>query len=150
MGEEEVLIEGGQVEVEAEEVEEVVGTKCQFSYPATSAVNDDQVDLAVDDVKKMPKRRKTFRRSQKRGGDRKLGDGGDGGGSATKHMAEGWQDNQEHDNQIKARGEGGAHVQSMMRCDDETGTKNKQQPTITLNRPLRYYYHPIAGASSRF
>ena len=53
-------------------------TKCQSSYPATSAVNDDQVDLAVDDVKKMPKRRKTFGRSQKRGGDRKLGDGGEG------------------------------------------------------------------------
>ena len=27
------------MEVEAEEVEEVVGTKCQSSYPATSAVN---------------------------------------------------------------------------------------------------------------
>ena len=54
-------------------------TKCQSSYPATSAINDDdQVDLAVDDVKKMPKRRKTFGRSQKRGGDRKLGDGGEG------------------------------------------------------------------------
>ena len=49
--------------------------KCQSSYPA---VNDDQVDLAVNDVKKMPKRRKTFGRSQKRGGDRKLGDGGEG------------------------------------------------------------------------
>ena len=53
-------------------------TKCQSSYPAASAVNDDQVDLAVDDVKKMPKRRKTFGRSQKRGGNRKLGDGGEG------------------------------------------------------------------------
>ena len=123
-------------------------TKCQSSSPATSAVNDDQVDLAFDDdsgsidstspifiaghvdfamesitavdnaeaddddvidvpdfetttapvdgdhyeatatappiaesttaVKKMPKRRKTFGSSQKRGGNRKLGDGGEG------------------------------------------------------------------------
>ncbi len=122
------MIEGWQVEVEAEEVEEVVGvdlsvevpkiyeepescgsaadfllgvemerdplgreevevdvlmavetdllfnhndsTKCQSSYTATSAVNDDQVDLAVNDVKKMQKRRKTFGGSQKSGGDR--------------------------------------------------------------------------------
>jgi len=36
------------------------------------------VDLAVNDVKKMPKGRKTFGGSQKRGGNRKLGDGGEG------------------------------------------------------------------------
>ena len=41
-------------------------------------------------------------------------------------------------------------MQSMMRCDDETGTKNTQQPTITLNQPLQYYYRPIAGSSSQF
>ena len=40
-------------------------------------VDDDQVDN-VKFVKKMPKRRKIYGRSEKRGGDRKLGDGGEG------------------------------------------------------------------------
>jgi hypothetical protein len=40
-------------------------------------VDDDQVD-DVKFVKKMPKRRKIYGRSENRGGDRKLGDGGEG------------------------------------------------------------------------
>jgi hypothetical protein len=40
-------------------------------------VDDDQVD-DVKFVKKMPKRMKIYRRSEKRGGARKLGDGGEG------------------------------------------------------------------------
>jgi hypothetical protein len=40
-------------------------------------VDDDQVD-DVKFIKKMPKRRKIYGRSEKRGGDRKLGDGGEG------------------------------------------------------------------------
>jgi hypothetical protein len=54
--------------------------KCQCPPPIVklNPVDDDQVDKVKLAKKKMPKRRKIYGRSQKRGGDRKLGDGGEG------------------------------------------------------------------------
>ncbi len=58
-------------------IQDIEATAASVHGDQVEDVDDDQVvDVTV--IKKMPKRRKTFGRSQKRGGDRKLGDGGKG------------------------------------------------------------------------